>query len=146
MQPTRNNPGAIVSNRIIPGHQLASIIAHQGWKPEIFDRHATTDEVLAIQPDILIADIDDHSCRGIDMLHAFRRRNPLGRAIALCTGGGSPAMRAARRLGVDGFFYLNSSGLALDPRRGMLPILLQPETWPVINPLHHPGPTCPVAY
>jgi len=145
MQPTRNIPAAIVSNRVIPGHQLASIIEHRGWQPAIFDHHASMDEILAIRPGILIADIDDHSCRGLDMLQTFRRCHPQGHAMALCTGGGSPAMRAARRFGVDGFFYLNASGLALDPRRGMLPVLLTATTDHAIS-MHPSGPSCLLRY
>ncbi|HXH72174.1 MAG TPA: hypothetical protein VNI58_05100 [Mariprofundaceae bacterium] len=160
MHRTGNNPAAIVSKRVIPSHQIASIMQQHGWTAEIIDRRVHPDEIRTIDPKMLIVDIDDSSCNGIGILQWFRSANPLNYTIALCQGGCSPAMRSARQLGVDGFFYLNASGLSLDPGRGLLPVFLQsrqsaPGTThkpgqtvlPYITATpNRPGTSCPVRY
>lgn len=126
MQTAGNNPAAIVSKRIIASHQICSIMQQQGWTPRILDGHTTPDDIHALQPEILVADIDDAACNGLSILRWFREFSPMSYAVALCAGGCSPAMHRARHFGVDGFLYLNAAGLSLDPERGVMPLLKQP--------------------
>jgi len=125
MKAADKNPAAIVSKRVIPSHQISSILQQHGWNPRILDSDVTPDDIRSLNPKILIADIDDTACNGLSILKWFRQFNPVSYAVALCAGGCSPAMRSARHLGVDGFFYLNATGLSLDSKRGLMPLFMQ---------------------
>ncbi len=118
-------PAAIVTNHVLVGHQIAFVL-HQHWMPyHLLGHPDQADRLGKTPPDMLIVDIDDPHCNGLSLLRWFREVKPNAPAIALCRRGSSPAMREARQLKVNGFFYLCSSGGALDPKRGVLPTLLR---------------------
>jgi len=115
----------ILTQRIVAGHQIACILENHGWS-SISTHHSMKGADIAHQnPGMLVIDVTGNLLGSLELLHEFRRTNRMAYLVALCKGGNSPAMRSARNIGVDGFFYLNSSELALDPTRGMAPIFLR---------------------
>jgi len=125
MKPDHPKTALILSNRLIASHQIASILDQHGWHSGIMREPPDEEIFIRLRPRIVVADIDDSDCCGIHFLQLLRHFSSLAYAIALCAGGNTPEMRAARDLGVDGFFYLNAAGLALDPKRGLAPIFLR---------------------
>jgi len=113
-----NNEALIVSKRIIPAHQLATLMEENGFYPRVaYDKGACAAE-LAQYLSILVVDIDDPDIRGIEIACQYLALKPELVWFALCTGGNTPAMQQVRSLMVGGFFFLSESGMALDCKRG----------------------------
>ena len=114
----------ILTHRIVPGHQIACMLQMHGWSAISQHESMTLDTVYTIHPHMLVLDLTDPKQRNIALLDAYRRFDALTYIVGLCRGGNSPAMRAARDMGIDGFFYLNQSGLSIDTSIGLAPLLL----------------------
>ncbi|RMH60089.1 MAG: hypothetical protein D6678_06760 [Zetaproteobacteria bacterium] len=110
----------IISPRIIASHQIVCLLDAAGWRSRC--THTPVDIRRMIEgywPSALVVlDITAAFPQGMRMLHQLASAHWPTRCFALCEGGNTPMMRKAKRLGVDGFFYLNRHGLALDPTRG----------------------------
>jgi DNA-binding NarL/FixJ family response regulator len=111
--------GVIISQHITARQQISSMLRQHGWNCVIINPNRNFLGFQKLQPAIFIVDIDDPACRGIELLNWFRKLNSIAYACVLCKGGNSPAMRLAREVGVDGFFYLNNSATGLDLERGV---------------------------
>jgi len=113
-----NNEALIVSKRIIPAHQLATLMEKNGFYPRVAYGKNTCAEKLGQYLSILIVDIDDPGMRGVEIACQYLALKPELAWFALCAGGNTPAMQQARALMVGGFFFLSESGMALDCKRG----------------------------
>ncbi len=116
------NEVLIVSKRIIPAYQLATLLEANGFCPYVNytqDKYAAT---LAQYPSLLVMDIDDADMCGMEMARQYLLKPRLS-WFALCVGGNTPAMQQARSLKVGGFFFLSPSGMALDRKRGAAHLL-----------------------
>jgi len=114
----RQKQAIIISQHASARHQISALLKHHNWDIIIADHHSDLKSLLHSRPDMLIADIEGSVCRGMELLDWFKTSNPAASTLALCMGGNTPAMRRARKSGIQGFFYLNSSGHALDMCRG----------------------------
>jgi len=115
----------ILTQRIVAGHQIACILENHGWSSVSTHHSMKGEDIVHQNPGMLVIDVTGDLLGSLELLREFRRTNHMAYLVALCKGGNSPAMRAARNIGVDGFFYLNSSEVALDPTRGMAPIFFR---------------------
>jgi DNA-binding NarL/FixJ family response regulator len=112
--------GLILSSRIIAAHQTATLLERQGWQMSIEYDEATARQLIdTMQPALLVIDIDCPGLPGARLLAGFRHAHPGMRIVAICNGGNSQGMRMARALGIDGYFYLQPHGVAVDSLRGM---------------------------
>jgi len=119
------NKALILTQRIVAGHQIACILEHLGWSSVSTHEAMKLSDIERHSPGMLVIDVTGHQDENLELLHAFRRTGNMAYLVALCGGGNTPAMRAARRIGVDGFLYLNPSNQALDPTRGLAPIFIR---------------------
>ena len=117
--------GLILTRNIVPACQIRSLIAHDAKAVDIvlsdLDAYASLNHRGF---DFLICDIDDEHVQGIAVAEWFRYRFQGMPWYAICRHGNSRNMRLAREKGADGYFFLNSAGLALDPHTGMAHALL----------------------
>lgn len=127
MQPLDTKQALIVSQRTIASHQVAVLLHKHGWQTTIMNNRPTLTLIEHLNPSLLVVDIDDAALHGITLLQYFRQSNPVAYAVAISAGGGSPAMKLTRQLGLDGFFYLNPFGMALDTNRGLTPFLRESD-------------------
>jgi len=110
----------ILSSRIIAAHQIATLLEEHGWPSVVeHDVRRIGQLIDRLRPQLLIADIDSPELAAVRLLADFRQRHPLAGTMAICAGGNSQGMRIVRNLGVDGFFYLQPHGKALDMQRGI---------------------------
>ncbi|HXH65225.1 MAG TPA: hypothetical protein VNH42_06950 [Mariprofundaceae bacterium] len=130
------NHGLILSRNIVPACQIRSLIECGGATDAdivLSDLDAYTSMGLHACH-FLICDIDDPHLQGIAVAECFRHRFRDAPWYAICRHGNSRNMRLARERGADGYFFLNSSGLALDPHAGMTHDLLRRHHKPVQQP------------
>jgi len=113
-----NNEVQIISKRIIPAHQLATLMEENGFYPRVDYGKDICDEKLAQYLSVLIVDIDDPDIRGMEIACRYLALKPGLAWFALCAGGNTPAMQQARSMMAGGFFFLSESGLTLDCKRG----------------------------
>jgi len=112
----------IITQRIVAGHQIACILENHGWSSVSTHNTMKLSDVSRQCPGMLVIDVTDPQNGNLNLLHTFSRTSNMAYLVALCEGGNTPTMRAARRIGVDGFFYLNRANQALDPTRGLAPL------------------------
>jgi len=115
----------ILTPRIFPGHQIASLLEQHGWTSVNIHNAMSLPEIIQQRPGMLVVDVTCDQAHNLDLLDHHRHSNFLTYRVALCEGSNTLAMRIARHLGVDGFFYLNRHDLAIDPGRGLAPVFLQ---------------------
>ncbi len=115
----------ILTPRIFPGHQIASLLELHGWSSVHVHNTMSLYDIMQQHPGMLVVDVTREQACNFDLLDHYRRSNLLTYRVALCEGGNTRAMRVARHIGVDGFFYLNRHGLAIDASRGLAPIFLR---------------------
>jgi len=113
-----NNKVLIVSKRIIPAHQLATLMEENGFYPKVDYVKNTYASKLAQSLSILVVDIDDPRIRGMEIACQSLAHNPGLAWFALCSGDNTTGMQQARSLMVGGFFFLSKSSMALDCNRG----------------------------
>jgi len=113
-----NNEALIVSKRIIPAHQLATLMEENDFYPRMDYGQDTCAAKLAQYLSILVVDIDDPDIQGVKIANQYLALNPGLAWFALCTGGNTPAMQQARSLMAEDFFFTSKSGMALDCKRG----------------------------
>lgn len=117
-------------------HQISAMMRQQGWNSTILPPCSSRYYILRFSPELLIVDIDDPACRALSLLAWFKTMHPQSICTALCRGGNSQAMRLARSIGIDGFFYLDSSGKNVDLQRGIAARLTEASS---ANPLAEKG-------
>jgi len=113
-----SNEVLIISKKIIPAHQLATLMEENDFYPRVSYGKNICAEKLAQYLSILVVDIDDPAIRGMEIACQYLALEPGLAWFALCTGGNTPAMQQARSMMVGGFFFLSESGLSLDCKRG----------------------------
>lgn len=113
-----SNEVLIVSKRIIPAHQLATLMEKNDFYPRVDYGKDACAAKLAKYLSILVVDIDDPDVCGLEIARQFLAHSYSLAWFALCSGGNTPAMQQARPLMVGGFFFLSESGMALDSKRG----------------------------
>jgi len=113
-----NNEALIISKRIIPAHQLATLLEENDFYPHVDYGKDVCSAKLAQYLSILVVDIDDPDIQGVEIANQYLALNPGLAWFALCAGGNTPAMQQARSLMAGGFFFLSESGLTLDCNRG----------------------------
>jgi|GEM_PF-2895479 len=118
--------GLILTRNIVPACQIRSLIDYDAKAADIvlsdLDAYASLNRRSF---HFLICDIDDVHVQGIAVAEWFRYRFHGMPWYAICRHGNSRNMRLAREKSVDGYFFLNSAGLALDPHTGMTHALLR---------------------
>jgi DNA-binding NarL/FixJ family response regulator len=140
------NSGLILTRNIVPGCQIRSLIEYDDKNADIvlsdLDAYTSMNQQNC---HFLICDIDDVHVQGIAVAEWFRYRFQGAPWYAICRHGNSRNMRLAREKGADGYFFLTSSGLALDPHAGMTHTLLHRRCkkiqsarhyMPRLSPLH----------
>jgi len=115
----------ILTPRIFPGHQISSLLELHGWSSVHVHNTMSLCDIMQQHPGMLVVDVTREQAYNFDLLDRYRRSNLLTYRIALCEEGNTQAMRVARYIGVDGFFYLNRHGLAIEANRGLAPIFLR---------------------
>lgn len=111
--------GLILTPRIIAGHQIAALLQRHGWHAVSLHERMCIKEIRATKPGILVVDIAEPDSHGLRLLQDCRKQHACGYVVAICLGGNTPGLRMARQLGVDGIFYLDRGGLALDRSIGL---------------------------
>jgi hypothetical protein len=139
------NNGVILTRNIVPACQIRSLIERNAHTADIvlsdLDAYTCLDHYSSR---FLICDIDDTEIQGMAVAEWFSRRFRGVSWYAICRHGNSRNMRLARERGADGYFFLNSAGLALDPHTGLTRDLLRRCWQPVKNAMHRmPSPYQP---
>jgi len=118
--------GLILTRNIVPAYQIRSVLEYDAMSAEIVLSDLDIYARLSRRSyDFLICDIDDADVQGIAVAEWFRFQSLGAPWYAICRYGNSRNMRLAREKGVDGYFFLNSAGLALDPHAGLAHVLLR---------------------
>jgi hypothetical protein len=122
---SRIKQGLILSTRIIPSYQIATLLEHHGWQIQVEHNLEKAWAFLKNRRiDILVVDVDDPTLCGADILLRSKSHQPISYAIALKRGYPGKSMHLAHKLDVDGYFYVNDSGYMLDTTRGLAPFFL----------------------
>jgi len=125
MKLPRRNRALILTRNIVPGHQIARLLEMHGWVASSCHESLELEQIRDINPGLLVIDVSDPAEGNMRLLQSCCFSPSIRYRVALCRGGNTPAMRAARRLGVDGFFYLNAAGKSVDTSIGLAALLLQ---------------------
>jgi len=81
------NEALIVSRKIIPAHQLATLMEENNFYPRVDSGKNACAEKLAQYLSVLVVDIDDPEIRGIEIACRYLALKPELAWFALCTGG-----------------------------------------------------------
>ncbi len=114
----------VVSPRVIAREQLASLLSMHGWQTTCLHEFPDSSPAPNSKLHWLIVDITREHPKGMLLIRQIARQPWSGYLAGICEGGATPMMREARYLGIDGFFYLNRHGKAIDPQRGLAALLL----------------------
>ena len=118
-----SNEALIVSKRIIPSHQLATLMEDNDFYPRVDYGKDAHNAKLVQCLSLLVVDIDDPDIKGLEIARQYLSFKPGMAWFALCEGGNTAAMQQARAMMVGGFFFLSESGMALDCKRGVAQFL-----------------------
>lgn len=120
--------GLILTRNILPAYQIRSVLEGDDMGAEIVLSDLDVYARMSHRSySFLICDIDDRDVQGIAVAEWFRFQSRGAPWYAICRYGNSRNMRLARDKGARGYFFLNSSGMALDPQAGMAHSLLRRE-------------------
>lgn len=109
----------IISRRIIPAHQLASLMEENGFFPRVEYSNNIHPEKLAFYLSVLVIDIDDPEIHGFDIACRYLSLKPGLTWFALCSDRNMLTKQQAKSLMAKGFFFLTESGMELDVERGV---------------------------
>ena len=113
-----NNEALIISKRIIPAYQLATLLERNGFYPHVDDGDRSRIATFVPHLAMLVVDIDDADIQGIEIAKQYLALNSGLACYALCIGGNAPAMQQYESLMFDDFFFLSATGMTLDCRHG----------------------------
>jgi len=125
MELPHRNRALILTRNIVPGHQIARLLEMHGWVASSRHDSLSLEDIQRINPGLLVIDVSDPAEGNMTLLQSCCFSASIRYRVSLFRGGNTPAMRAARRLGVDGFFFLNAAGRSLDTSIGLTALLLQ---------------------
>jgi len=130
----------ILSPKTIAAHQVASLMQRYTQSSIVVETDLLAYRVLGCSHIThLVTDIDNLTLNGIAVGKWWQSTYKNASWYAICQGGNTPVMRIARAAGADGFFFLNTAGVSIDPDRGMARLLLAkiPDARPVLPPDTH---------
>jgi CheY-like chemotaxis protein len=110
----------ILTGNVCIGHQVASLLHNVGWQTQVIhDDRQAYDLLYRENVDSVVVDIDTPGLHGLSCLCWCKFRRPSIAVYAICSGGNTLSMQAARNLGCRGYFYLRQHKILVDTRCGM---------------------------
>lgn len=110
----------ILTGNVCIGYQIASLLHNVGWQTQVIHNDAHAYDLLRREKvDSVVVDIDTPGLNGLSYLCWCKFRRPSIAIYAICSGGNTISMQAARNLGCRGYFYLRQGKVLVDTRCGM---------------------------
>jgi len=122
--------GLILTESVIVGSQIASLLNACGWRTQVIHSDIQAYNIMVQEKvDAVIADIDDAAPGGLAVLVLCRHHSPPITSYAVCKDGNSPSMQPALGLDCSGYFYLKQGKAPqLDTSRGLAVHLSSPAS------------------